>query len=107
MDLESTAVWAAQVACMRAAVRQKYGDELARWFGATHVCVDPDRVTHPVSGTGCRADLAGHWAQLDEPERSGLATHIVVLGAESTGTMTVSCALAQRYRDRGGVWART
>ncbi|GAB2660994.1 nicotinamide-nucleotide adenylyltransferase [Prescottella soli] len=120
MDLESTAVWAAQVACMRAAVRQvdatpidavvsseKYGDELARWFGATHVCVDPDRVAHPVSGTGCRTDLAGHWDQLDEAARAGLTTRVVVLGAESTGTTTVSRALADRYRDRGGVWART
>ncbi|MDH6680598.1 HTH-type transcriptional repressor of NAD biosynthesis genes [Rhodococcus sp. LBL1] len=120
MDLESTTVWAAQVACMRAAVRrvdatpidavvssEKYGDELARWFGATHVCVDPDRVAHPVSGTGCRADLAGHWDLLDEPARAGLTTRIVVLGAESTGTTTVSRALAQHYRDRGGVWART
>ncbi|RDI24037.1 NadR type nicotinamide-nucleotide adenylyltransferase [Rhodococcus sp. AG1013] len=120
MDLESTAVWAAQVACMRAAVRQvdatpidavvsseKYGDELARWFSATHVCIDPERVAHRVSGTGCRADLAGQWDQLEEPARAGLTTRIVVLGAESTGTTTVSRALANRYRDRGGVWSRT
>lgn len=120
MDLESAAVWAAQVACMRAAVRQvdttpidavvsseKYGDELARWFGATHVCIDPDRIAHPVSGTACRADLAGNWDLLDEPARAGLATRVVVVGSESTGTTTVSRALAQRYQDRGGVWART
>ncbi|NKS24611.1 AAA family ATPase [Rhodococcus hoagii] len=120
MDLESTAVWAAQVACMRAAVRQvdatpidavvsseKYGDELAQWFSATHVCVDLDRIAHPVSGTGCRADLSGHWDRLDEPARAGLTTRVVVLGAESTGTTTVSRALAQHYRDRGGVWSGT
>ncbi|MET4613335.1 HTH-type transcriptional repressor of NAD biosynthesis genes [Rhodococcus sp. PvR044] len=120
MDLESTPVWAAQVACMKAAVRQidaepvdavvsseKYGDELARWFSATHVCVDPDRVDHPVSGTDCRADLADRWDWLDEPARAGLATRIVVLGAESTGTTTVSRAVAEHYRDRGGVWSRT
>ncbi|WP_305095169.1 AAA family ATPase [Prescottella sp. R16] len=120
MDLESETVWAAQVACMRAAVRQvdetpidavvsseKYGDELARRFGATHVCIDAGRVAHPISGTACRADLAGRWDQLGEYTRAGLAARIVVLGAESTGTTTVSRALAQRYRSRGGGWART
>ncbi len=30
-----------------------------------------------------------------------------MVGSESTGTTSVSRALAQRYRDRGGVWART
>ncbi len=120
MDLDSQSVWAAQVACMRAAVRrvttvlvdavvssEKYGDELAQWFSATHVSVDPARVNHPVSGTDCRADLPARWDDLDAPARSGLTTRIVVLGAESTGTTTVSCALAERFRGRGGVWART
>ncbi|MCX5045242.1 AAA family ATPase [Aldersonia sp. NBC_00410] len=120
MDLESDAVWAAQVACMRAAIRavdpapidavvssEKYGDELARRFDAVHVCVDPERVVHPVSGTACRAGLADNWEMLDSPARSGLATRIVFLGAESTGTTTVSRAVARHYRDRGGAWART
>lgn len=120
MDLASRPVWAAQVACMRAAVRQvtgiavdvvvsseKYGDELARWFGAVHVPVDPERVQFPISGTGCRADLAGNWEHLDAPAQALLTTRIVVLGAESTGTTTVSHALAQRFRARGGIWRRT
>lgn len=120
MDFGSDAVWAAQVACMRAAVRtvtgipvdavvssEKYGDELAQRFSATHVCVDVDRIAYPVSGTACRADLAGCWDHLDSPARAGLTTRIVVLGAESTGTTTVSRALSERYRARGGVWERT
>ncbi|MEU5843040.1 AAA family ATPase [Rhodococcus sp. NPDC047139] len=120
MDLESSAVWAAQVACMKAAVRavtdipvdavvssEKYGDELAQRFSATHVCVDPERIVYPVSGTACRTDLARCWDDLDAPARAGLTTRIVVLGSESTGTTTVSRALARRYRKRGGVWART
>ncbi|MFZ2529200.1 MAG: AAA family ATPase [Rhodococcus sp. (in: high G+C Gram-positive bacteria)] len=120
MDLESEPVWAAQVACMRAAVRtvtdlpvdvvvssEKYGDELAQRFSATHVCVDPERVAHPVSGTACRDDPAGRWHDLDAPARAGLTTRIVVVGAESTGTTTVSRALARRARARGGVWAHT
>ncbi|WP_016934107.1 AAA family ATPase [Rhodococcus sp. R1101] len=120
MDLESDTVWTAQVACMKAAARtvtdipvdavvssEKYGDELARRFSATHVCVDPSRVAHPASGTACRGDLAGHWDDLDAPARAGLTTRIVVLGAESTGTTTVSRELVRRYRKRGGVWERT
>ncbi len=120
MDLESDTVWTAQVACMKAAARtvtdvpvdavvssEKYGDELARRFSATHVCVDPLRVAHPASGTACRNDLAGRWDDLDAPARAGLATRIVVLGAESTGTTTVSRELVRRFRARGGVWERT
>lgn len=120
MDLESDPVWAAQVASMRAAVRgvtsipvdavvssEKYGDELAQRFSAVHVSVDPDRIAHPVSGTACRGDLAGSWDAVDAPARAGLTTRIVVVGAESTGTTTVSRALAEWYRRSGGVWART
>ncbi|WP_299575195.1 AAA family ATPase [uncultured Williamsia sp.] len=120
VDLTSTPVWAAQVACMRAAIRtvtdesidvvvssEAYGPELARWFDADHVAVDPARLRVPISGTACRADLAGNWRRLDAPARAGLTTRAVVLGSESTGTTTVSQALAQRFRERGGIWTET
>lgn len=120
VDLISTAVWAAQVACMRAAVHtitdesidvvvssEAYGPELARWLDADHVAVDPARLRVPISGTACRADLADNWRQLDVPARAGLTTRAVVLGSESTGTTTVSQALTQRFRERGGIWAET
>jgi NadR type nicotinamide-nucleotide adenylyltransferase len=86
---------------------EPYGDELARRFGAVHVCVDHQRVARPVSGTACRADLAGLWHELAPATRRGLTTRIVVVGAESTGTTTVSRALAAHYRARGGVWEQT
>ena len=120
VDLDSATIWAAQVANMAAGVEQatdepvdavftseKYGDELAHRFHATHVPVDPSRITVPTSGTTVRADLAGNWDMLEAPVRAGLATRIVVLGAESTGTTTISRLLADHYRARGGVWART
>lgn len=120
IDHTSRAVWAAQVACMRAAVDQvteipvdavvsseSYGDELSRWFDAAHVPFDADRAYFPVSGTSCRADLAASWDLLDAPARAGSTTRIVVLGAESTGTTTISAALTQHFRARGGVWTRT
>ncbi|HEX8079286.1 MAG TPA: AAA family ATPase [Jatrophihabitans sp.] len=120
LDLGSEVVWEAQVAVMRAALRnagrpavdavfssESYGDELAARLGGKHVSVDPARVQMPVSGTACRADLAAMWTRLHPVVRQGLAARVVVVGAESTGTTTVSHALAQRFRDRGGVWAST
>lgn len=67
----------------------------------------PGRGTHPVSGTAVRADVVAHWDDLAAPTRAGLALRVVVLGAESTGTTTVSRLLADRLHARGGVWART
>lgn len=120
IDLVTEPVWAAHVALMRAAVvsrttdpvdvvftSESYGPELARRLGATHVAVDPPRATHPVSGTDVRRDLAGRWDLLHPVVRAGLTTRVVVLGAESTGTTTLSRALAESYRAQGGVWART
>lgn len=120
MDLGSDTVWSAHVAIMRAAVAahtparvdsvfssESYGPELARRLEARHVFVDPARATHRVSGTAVRDDLHGHWDALHPVVRAGFATRIVVLGSESTGTTTVSRALAEHYRSPGGVWART
>lgn len=119
-DLHDERVWTAQVALMRAAAEQvtdepvdaifsseAYGDGIAERLGATHVCVDLDRVRVPVSSTACRADLGAMWDQLHPVVRAGLAVRVVVVGAESTGTTTISRALADHYRARGGVWART
>jgi NadR type nicotinamide-nucleotide adenylyltransferase len=120
VDVTSPAVWAAQVACMRAAVAhadpdpvdavfssETYGDELAARMGATHYPVDVDRSAIPLSGTAIRADLPAAWARLHPAVRAGLAARVVVLGSESTGTTTLSRALAGHYRQRGGVWAET
>lgn len=86
---------------------ESYGDELGRRFGAESVGVDPDRTRFPVSGAAVRADLAGSWDFLEPPVRAALTRRVVVLGAESTGTTTMALALADHYRRRGGVWART
>jgi HTH-type transcriptional repressor of NAD biosynthesis genes len=120
--------WQAHVALMRAAIERSvsmsgtdastavvdlvatsepYGAELAHRWGATHLPVDLTRSTHPVSGTAVRADVAGQWPHLRGPVREGLARRIVVLGAESTGTTTVSSLLAEALRSRGGGWEST
>ncbi|MGW5849498.1 AAA family ATPase [Streptomyces sp. NPDC055254] len=116
VDLRDPAVWAAHMEIFRGAVpgrvdavftSEEYGSELARRFGAQEVCVDPARTLFPVSGTAVRADPAGCWDYLGPAVRASLARRVVVLGAESTGTTTLSRALAAHYRRRGGVWART
>ncbi|MEV7526024.1 AAA family ATPase [Streptomyces sp. NPDC091371] len=116
VDLTDPAVWEAHMAIFRDAVggpvdavftSEDYGAELARRFGAEEVCVDPARTLFPVSGTAVRADPAGCWDFLGPAVRASLARRVVVLGAESTGTTTLSRALAEHYRRRGGIWTGT
>ncbi|SDI08976.1 nicotinamide-nucleotide adenylyltransferase, NadR type [Actinokineospora alba] len=80
---------------------EDYGAELAARLDAKHVLVDLDRVRFPVSGTAVRADPVGQWRFLAPATRAGLAVRIVVVGAESTGTTTLSKALAEHY---GAPW---
>jgi len=120
VDYRDPAVWSAQVAVMRAALArdqrppvdavfssEPYGDELAAWFSAVHVGDDRGRAAVPVSASQVRADLYGTWDMLIPAARAGLATRVVVLGAESTGTTTVAGLLAEHYRARGGPWEGT
>ena len=74
-----------------------YGAELAARLGATWVQVDPGRVSTPVSGTAVRAGVEGHWWALGPAARAWFTRRVVVLGAESTGTTTLSRALAAHY----------
>lgn len=118
LDVNDDGVWAAQIAVMQAAVRsidsrpvdvvlsgESYGAELARRLGAAHIRID--RSVNPVSGTAVRAHLASRWDELAPATRAGLATRVVVLGAESTGTTTLAGDLVEHYQSRGGVWRRT
>jgi NadR type nicotinamide-nucleotide adenylyltransferase len=81
---------------------ETYGAELAERLGAAHVLDDPERRRIPMSGTAAREQLAERWPLLAEPARLDLATRIVVIGAESTGTTTLSEALRTHYRARAG-----
>jgi HTH-type transcriptional repressor of NAD biosynthesis genes len=86
---------------------ESYGDELGRRLGAAHVRVDPARSGIPMSGSAVRADVVGHWHWLRPPVRAGLARRVVVLGAESTGTTTVSHEITAALAARGGIWTAT
>ncbi|MDI5964406.1 AAA family ATPase [Streptantibioticus silvisoli] len=121
MDYASETAWAGHVALMRRAVEsaepaapvdavfssEPYGTELARRFGAAPVLLDVGRDTFAVSGTKVRADPAAYWDEIEPPVRAALARRVVVLGAESTGTTTLSRDLAAALRARGGPHAST
>jgi HTH-type transcriptional repressor of NAD biosynthesis genes len=79
----------------------EYGAELALRLGAEWVQVDPGRELNPVSGTAVRGDPAAYWWALAPSVRASLAARVVVLGAESTGTTTLSRALAEEL---GTLW---
>ncbi|HEY2644233.1 MAG TPA: AAA family ATPase, partial [Galbitalea sp.] len=111
VDYEAEIAWVANVEAMRAALRlanihridavfgsEPYIAELADRFDASAVL--DDRTLLPMSGTAARADLAGEWMSLPPATRRGLATRIIVVGAESTGTTTLTTALHDHYRAR-------
>ncbi len=115
IDYDDPAVWDLHMAVLDAAVRsatdvpvtavftsESYGPELASRLDALHIAVDPQRVLAPVSGTTIRRDPIANWDQLAEPARGWFARRVVVIGAESTGTTTVSRALVDALRTRGG-----
>src|SRR5664279_371884 len=118
VDVTSDVVWRAQTATVRAALRlataapvdvvysaEDYGDELAARLDAKHLRVG--RAPRAPSSTAVRRDLVSAWSTLAPATRAGLATRAIVVGGESTGTTTVSRAVADRFRARGGVWDRT
>ena len=121
VDYESEAAWRGHVALMREAMKrgrrsddvdavftsEGYGAELARRFGAADVRLDVTRATYAVSGTKVRADPIAAWDALEPPVRAWLARRVVVVGAESTGTTTLSLDLAGALRTRGGPHALT
>jgi HTH-type transcriptional repressor of NAD biosynthesis genes len=106
IDFESSLAWDEHVSLIRSLLdspvdavftSDAYGEELARRMDAEWVQVDPGRAINPVSGRAVRADVAGNWNLLPVSVREWLVRRIVVTGAESTGTSTLSRALAEHY----------
>lgn len=83
---------------------EPYGEPYARFLSeeantpCVHIAVDPQRRLFPVSGTATRAEPLTYWNDLSPAMRAFYAPRICVLGAESTGTTTMSRLLAQHYR---------
>ena len=81
---------------------EPYGVELARRFNARHVLVDPGRLALSISATMIRANPVAQCDFLSPNVRVSVAKRVVVLGAESTGSTTLTTQLAGAYRRRVG-----
>lgn len=114
-DYESKTVWLAHMSILQAKLRQlridenpldvivtseEYGEEIAGFLGIDHYEVDIPRTHVPISGTQVRADVAGSWPMLPLATRRGIIPRVIVVGAESTGTTTLSLALAEHFDGR-------
>lgn len=121
VDYDDPGVWDAHMALIRLALEEgcerapidavftseAYGEELARRVGGAHECVDLARARTPISGTAARRDPIAAWPWLPAPVRGWLARRVVIVGAESTGTTTLTRGLIGALHARGGVWAET
>lgn len=76
---------------------EEYGEKWAKHMGSKHVLVDMPRETYRVSGTNVRSNPYENWQYLDKNVRAYYAKRVCVLGAESTGTTTLTEALARQY----------
>ncbi len=77
---------------------EAYGKPWAAAMGCKYVDVDIARTTVPISGTKVRHDIFESWQYLSDEVKDGLALRVVILGAESTGTTTLSRDLANKLR---------
>jgi HTH-type transcriptional regulator, transcriptional repressor of NAD biosynthesis genes len=80
---------------------EDYGDPWAaaiadlQGSGCRHVFVGRGLVD--ISGTRVRSDPAGHWQYIDAPVRAHYVKRVCVVGAESTGSTTLTRTLAAAY----------
>jgi NadR type nicotinamide-nucleotide adenylyltransferase len=77
---------------------EAYGDNYAALMGATHISVDAERRVVPISGTMIRQHPLQHLDYLEPCVRAHYVKRVVIIGAESTGTTTLSIALAEHYQ---------
>lgn len=73
---------------------EEYGTNFGAAMGATFFPFDPPRLQHSISGTAIRENPFSNWSFLHPYVKSGLTRKVSVMGAESTGTTTLSNQLA-------------
>jgi HTH-type transcriptional repressor of NAD biosynthesis genes len=76
---------------------EPYGEHVSRALGAIDRRVDEKREAVQISATEIRNDTYGSRAYLSPRVYRDLVTHVVFLGAPSTGKTTLAQALATRY----------
>lgn len=77
---------------------EPWGPGWAKAMGATHIGVDPERETFPISATALRQDLRSNFEWLAPAARVDLVPRVVLAGAESTGKTTLAEALARHFQ---------
>lgn len=77
---------------------ESYGDPYASFMGCAHVLVDKARVTIPISATMVRKDPLAAAPFLEPVVRAHFSRRVCIVGAESTGTTTLSGDLAKYYK---------
>ena len=116
VDYADPAIWDLHERVLRDAISQtgnsapvdavftpaSYGPELARRFHAHLVNLGNSREPFFYSSSDIRHDPAGHWDDVRPDVRGWLAKRVVIVGAESTGTTTLTKRLRNEYRARGG-----
>ena len=75
-----------------------YGEHVSQAFGAVNRIVDEARTAVPISGTLVRENPYTVRAYLHPIVYRDLITHVVLLGAPSTGKSTLTERLAQEYQ---------
>lgn len=76
---------------------ENYGTSYAHYLKCRHVNVDQARVHQPISGTAVREDPWSNWQYLDPIVRAYFTKRICIVGAESSGTTTLTKSLAEYY----------
>lgn len=77
---------------------ENYGDNYAKLMGTKHIAVDIPRKVFPISGTKIREKPLEHLDFLHPVVRAYFVRRICLLGAESSGTTTLSIALAKKFK---------
>ena len=115
-DTDDPSVWASHVKVFEAMLEglpsvdivvtsEGYGEELASRMGLIHVDFDSHRKLVPLSSTEIRENPLDHWDALGPGTKRMLAARVVILGAESTGTTTISERLTDALHRRGQPWS--
>lgn len=77
---------------------EAYGDAYASYMGCIHVLVDKERTHVPISATMVRSNPVKYAPFLEPCVRAYFAKRIAIVGAESTGTTTLTEDLAKHYK---------
>ncbi len=77
---------------------EPYGEHVSRALGAVDRRIDPERQSVPICATQIRENLWGNRQYLSTTVYRDLITHVVFLGAPSTGKTTLACELANRFQ---------